>query len=85
MWGLIRSNNIRENIFGTNKKDARIFLLKMAGTIFTGFVLMITILWGLAAQGTELHPFIIYIKSFSLVAKSLNDIQMQMKCEYERQ
>jgi len=62
MWALIRSDKIRENIFG--KKVARELLIKMLGTIFMGFVLMIAILWGLVAQ---LHPYVVHIQSFLLV------------------
>jgi len=65
MWILIKYDKIRENVFG--EEDTRKFLLKMGGTIFTGFVLMITILWGLMSSSIELFPGIVYIQSFLLV------------------
>lgn len=67
MWCLVRFDDIIKNIFGTNKDDARKLLLEVLGTIFMGFVLMITILWGLMGQGLDLYPSIVYFQSFLLV------------------
>ncbi len=67
MWCLVRFDDIIKNIFGTNKDDARKLLLEVLGTIFMGFVLMITILWGLMGRGLDLYPSIVYFQSFLLV------------------
>lgn len=68
MWCLVGFDDIIKNIFGTNKDDARKLLLEGLGTIFMGFVLMITILWGLTTRGLDLHYCIVYIQSFLLVS-----------------
>ena len=65
MWWLIKSDEVKNKVLGDGN-SARELLIKTLGTIFTGFVLMITIIWGLIGRNLNLHDNIVYIQSFLL-------------------
>jgi hypothetical protein len=66
-WFLVKDDKIKNIVFGEDA-DTRTRILDMLGMIFTGFGLMITILWGLMGANLNLHPYIVYIQSFLFVS-----------------
>jgi len=64
-WFLVSSNKSRIIVFGEHDAS-RTRILDMLGIIFTGFGLVVTLLWSLMGNIT-LTPYIVYIQSSLLV------------------
>jgi uncharacterized membrane protein len=64
MWLLMADETRVKKIFGENP-DGRKNILNLLGMIFTAFILMITILWGLAYL--QLPQNVLYVQSYLLV------------------
>lgn len=66
MYFLMNQNELVKNIFGDESQLIRTNILNMLGVIFTGFILIIAISWGLIAGKVKNVQKAVYFQSYIL-------------------